>query len=391
MNGKTIFVILITLLVAGCATADLPPIDAQKDFEPLIDEQLLWNRAREEQARLDSSGHLYHDSELTAYVNAMARKLVPEQVRSREVTIEIRILKNPLLNAFAYPNGVIYVHTGILAKMENEAQLAALLGHEMSHTIHRHAVENYRNVKNTTAVLATAQIAVLPFGVYGSLASILGTLGATAAVTGYSRSHETEADVTGLRLMVAAGYDPREAPKLFEHLKRDLEEQKIEEPFFFGTHPRLQERVDNYNRLLETTYPGVKGVTGAAPFNAKISELLLANAGADIAMGRFTSGRKCLDKYISLNPACPKGHFHLGEFYRQRGEENDADRALEAYATAVRYDPAHAGAYKGIGLVYYKKNRREKARKAFETYLMLNPDAEDAAYIRHYLRQLDRK
>jgi len=363
MNSKTFFVILITLLVAGCATADLPPIDAQKDFEPLIDEQLLWNRAREEQARLDSSGHLYHDSELTAYVNAMARQLVPEQVRSQEVTIEIRILKNPLLNAFAYPNGVIYVHTGILAKMENEAQLAALLGHEMSHTIHRHAVENYRNVKNTTAVLATAQIAVLPFGVYGSLASILGALGATAAVTGYSRNHETEADVTGLRLMVAAGYDPREAPKLFEHLKRDLEEQKIEEPFFFGTHPRLQERVDNYNRLLETTYPAVKGVTGAAPFNAKISELLLVNAGADIAMGRFTSGRKCLNKYISLNPACPKGHFQLGEFYRQRGEENDADRALEAYADAVRCDPAHAGAYKGIGLVHYKQNRREKARK----------------------------
>ena len=79
MNRKIRFVILIALFTAGCATADLPPIDEQKDFEPLIDEQLLWNRALDEQARLDSSGYLYEDAELTAYVNATARKLVPEQ------------------------------------------------------------------------------------------------------------------------------------------------------------------------------------------------------------------------------------------------------------------------------------------------------------------------
>ena len=63
-------------------------------------------------------------------------------------------------------------------------------------------------------------MATLPFGAYGNLANLLGTVGAMAAVTGYSRELETEADNAGLVLMINAGYDPKEAPKLFIHLKR---------------------------------------------------------------------------------------------------------------------------------------------------------------------------
>lgn len=390
-NSRTIFATLIAILLAGCVAADLPPIDERHNFKALPDEQRLWNRSREEQAKLDRSGYLYEDPELAAYVNDVARKLVPEQVRSQGIVIEIRILKNPLLNAFAYPNGVIYVHTGILVKMENEAQLAALLGHEMSHTIHRHAVESYRNLQNTSAVMAAAQIAMAPFGAYGSLAGMVGVLGATAAVSGYSRSRESEADVTGLELMVAAGYDPREAPRLFKHLKKDLEEQKIAEPFFFGSHPRLQERIENTNFLLETMYSGVRGFAGVDTFNQNISALLLVNTESDIAVGRFISGRKSIDKYIALHPNRAEGHFYLGELYRQRGEGSDADLALASYTAAVRCDPAYPAAYKGIGLVCYKQHRREQARNAFQTYLRLNPAAGDAPYIRRYLRELDRK
>jgi predicted Zn-dependent protease len=388
-NGKTIFATLFAILFLGCVTADLPPIDEQKNFEPLPDEKRIWTRALEEQAILDRSGHLVNAPELNAYVNRVAAKLVPEKIRCQGITVEVRILNNPLLNAFAYPNGVIYVHSGILVKMDNEAQLAALLGHEMAHTIHRHAVESYRNVQNTRAVLTAAQIAAAPFGAYGILAYSVGALGATAAVSGYSQGRESEADATGLELMVAAGYDPREALRLFEHLKKDLEEQQIEEPFFFGTHPRLQERIDSTRRLLKTMDPGLRGATGTDAFNKHISALLLVNAEADIAVGRFTSGRKCIEKYIALHPDRAEGHFSLGELYRQRGELNDADRALKAYSAAVRCDPGHPAAYKGIGLIHYKQGRRKKARQAFTTYLKLDPNAADAAYIKRYLRELD--
>ena len=75
-------------------------------------------------------------------------------------------------------------------------------------------------------------MASIPFGGYGSLADLLGSIGAMAAVTGYSRELETEADKVGLDLMVQAGYDPAESPRLFEYLKKDVKEQDIKEPFF---------------------------------------------------------------------------------------------------------------------------------------------------------------
>ena len=92
---------------------------------------------------------------------------------------------------------------------------------------------------------------------------------------------------------------------------------------------------------------------------------------------------------IEVTYQCYAAHFMLGELYRQRAQENDVENALRAYEKAARCNPAYANAYRGLGQIYYKKNQKEKARQAFENYLTLNPDAEDAPYIRYYLKQLD--
>lgn len=250
---KIILAVLSCFVFAGCATTSLPPVTEQT----LIleeDEKRLWLRSEEEQRVLNRSGLIYKDEELEAYLNEISKKLQPPEV-FKHIPFKIMVIKNHLLNAFAFPNGVIYVHTGILARMENEAQLATLLAHEMTHSTHRHTVRRFRDIKNKTAFLATVQVTLGGLGGgIGNLATLLGTVGTLAAVTGYSRELEAEADMEGLKLMVKAGYDPREAPKLFIHLKKELEEEKIKEPFFFGTHPRLQERIENYESLLVTRY-----------------------------------------------------------------------------------------------------------------------------------------
>ena len=259
MLKRLLIGLFLPLGILACATTDLPPVGEMPSLQLQEDERRLWNRSAEEQKRLNNSNYLYDDPVVVDYLNEVAQYLVPDDIDEKGLSIEVKIIKNPLLNAFAYPNGVIYVHTGILSKMENEAQLATLLGHEMTHVTHRHTVENYRSVKNISAALATVQMASIPFGVYGDLANLLGSVGAMAAVTGYSRELETEADWLGLKLMVAAGYDPQEATKLFEHLKKDIEEQDIKEPFFFGSHPRLQERINNYTQFIEAAYPNAQG------------------------------------------------------------------------------------------------------------------------------------
>jgi predicted Zn-dependent protease len=310
---KKILAVFLLFGILACATTDLPPVGEMQSFELQEDEKRLWNRSAEEQYRLDNCNCLYDDPVLADYVNEIAQKLFPKDTSAKGLTIEVKVLNNPLLNAFAYPNGVMYVHTGILSKMDNEAQMAALLGHEMSHATHRHAVENFRSVKNMSAVLATVQVAGIPFGAFGDLAYLLGSVSTMAAVTGYSREMETEADMAGLKLMVDAGYDPRESPKLFEHLKKDIEEQEIKEPYFFGSHPRLQERIKNYTVFIHANYPNTKGNVTQERFMEMISPMLLDNALLDLSMGRYNSAKRGIERFLQRQPDNARGD------WRKRG------------------------------------------------------------------------
>ncbi len=387
--GNRLFAIPIILLVlSSCATTNIAPIGKQESFKLQEDERRIWNRSKEEQARLNRSNLIYDDPALTAYVNEVAQNLIPKNVEEMGLSIEVKIIKNPLLNAFAYPNGVIYVHTGILAKMDNEAQLSTLLGHEMTHVTHRHAVQQFRTVKNTTAILATIQMASVPFGVFGSLANVLGTIGAMASVTGYSRELETEADRVGMGLMADAGYDPQETPKLFVYLKLDLEKNDVDEPFFFGSHPRLQERIKNFKDFLESDYSGKTGVKGAERFNKLIASLLLDNAMMDLDMGRYRSAQEGVEKFLTMKPSSGRGHFCLGEIYRQRGEKEDSQKAEEEYRQALNCDPNYPLPRKGLGIIYYKQGMTNKSVDEFEKYLQLLPDALDREYIKQYIQHL---
>ena len=388
MFNRLFAIAIIMLVLSSCATTNIAPVGKQESFKLQEDERRIWNRSKEEQARLNRSNLIYDDPALTAYVNEVVQNLIPKNVKEKGLSIEVKIIKNPLLNAFAYPNGVIYVHTGILAKMDNEAQLSTLLAHEMTHVTHRHAVQQFRTVKNTTAVLATIQMASLPFGVFGSLAGLLGTVGAMASVTGYSRELETEADRVGMGLMADAGYDPQETPKLFVYLKSDLEKNDVKEPFFFGSHPRLQERINNFENYLASDYSGKTGVKGGEKFNKLIATLLLDNAMMDLDMGRYGSAQESVEKFLTMKPSSGRGHFCLGEIYRQRGEKEDSQKAEEEYRQALSSDPDYPLPRKGLGIIYYKQGMTSKSVDEFEKYLQLLPDALDREYIKQYIQHL---
>jgi len=383
-----LFISLLCLTFIGCATTALPPVTS-KGFTFEEDEKRLWRRSEEEEKILDRSGLIYEDKELEAYLNEVARRLQPPEVFTY-IPFKIKVIKNPYLNAFAFPNGVIYIHTGILARMDNEAQLATLLAHEMTHATHRHAVKGFRDIKNKTAFLATIQVTLggLGGGV-GDLATLLGTVGTMAAVTGYSRDLEREADVEGLRLMVNAGYDPREAPKLFIHLKKELEEENIKEPFFFGTHPRLQERIENYETLIKTRYRDhTGGIKNTEIFLGKIYKVILDNARLDLKAGRFKFAQRGVEKYLTIKPDDARAYYLLGEIFRQRNKEGDMQKAKEYYKKAISIDPSYAEPHKGIGLIHYKEGEKQLAKKHLELYLSLSPQAADRAYIEEYIKSL---
>jgi len=388
-SKRTLWLWMVLLFAAGCSSVN--PMGSPEAGQLEDDEHRLWKTVIEEEKRLDRSGTLYDNPTITQYVNKIAQKLMTPSVRSSPLTVQVKIVKSPLLNAFAYPNGLIYVHTGILARIENEAQLAALLGHELTHATHRHTIQAFRGVQRSSTALATFQLLTLPFGVFGAAATALGSVGYVASVSGYSRGNEREADREGLALAVAAGYAPAEAPKLFEHLKRDIEFHKVEEPFFFGSHPRLAERVESYKELLEGLYAAKSGELGEERYRRTMLPLFVENARTDLAIGRFELAEESLSGVTHQQPDHSQALYLLGEVARQRNGEGDLERSEDRFRQAVAADAQYPDPHKAIGMLFLKRGDKQGARNELQQYLQLAPQAPDRAYVEQELRNLSQR
>jgi len=363
---------IVALLAAGCASTQLAPVSSGVQLEQ--DERTLWHQAEQAETRFEAGGAVYADAQLEAYLDEVAHRIEPAPIFA-SIPFRIRVVRNPYLNAFTLPNGRVYVHTGMLARMDNEAQLATLLAHEMTHTTHRHAIRELRDVKNHAA-WAVGLNSVLPG---------IGSLAGFSAIRGYSRELETEADDEGFRLVANAGYDVTESVKLFAHLQEQLAEEKQKEPFFFGTHPALQERIENYRSRIQAQGPDRRtGTKETDAFLLHTREVVYENAVLDLRAGRFVAAERSARKFAALEPSAARGPFLLGEIARQRSE-GEWDAALGEYRRAMALDAAYADPYRAMGLVLYKRGDKAAAKAAFEKYLSLSPGASDRAYIEAYL------
>jgi predicted Zn-dependent protease len=371
-------------LAAGCAT--LRPVPVTEALLSSADEQMLWRRAQEEQDVIDGSGVLYQNAEIENYLNQITKKLQTNSI-SPDISFKIKVVKDPNLNAIAFPNGVFYVHTGILARMDNEAQLAALLAHEMTHCTHRHTLRVIRSIKDRPAYFDAVRKTLANITVTRGLAQFLGITGSMAAVSGYTRELETEADRVGLDLAVKANYDPREALKLFKHLRQEIETEGFEEPYFFGSHPNVYQRIENVNNWLVTKYRGKgTGLQNREIFQSKMSGLVLDNARLDLRQGRFHIAQRMVKKYLTTKPEDAQAYYLLGEIFRQRGQQNDAGAAQKNYEKAISLNPSFSEPHKAMGLIHYKDGERRLAKRFFESCLLLSPDTPDKAYIQGYLK-----
>ena len=389
---------LSTLSVAlmSCSTTNLPPIEVgDKSFQIEKDEQELWRNAEQLERRIEMSRIGYSDPQLEAYLSSVTERLPAGGIHIAGVRPRVKVILHPLLNAYALPNGAIYLHSGLLVRIQNEAQLAAILGHELTHVSRRHALKEMRSAQNRATFLRILQTTLAVTGLIGvaQLTGDIGALWALAAVRGYSRELETEADEAGLQAVVEAGYDPKEAPKVFEHLQRELDERKVAEPFFFGTHPRLQERIANYRKLLETQYADrakeARRLTNAEEFLSRIGQALLDNAVLDLNIGRVKTAQASIEQHLIRQPHSPHAHYLLGDLHRRSGQgEQYTQRALAAYQEAARLDPSFAEAHRELGLLYRAQNRPEQARAELALYLALKPEAVDAPIVRGYLAEL---
>jgi predicted Zn-dependent protease len=364
--------LLLLLVVSACATTNLPPHTGGK-LSLEDDEKQIWKQADEGETQINRSRMVADSPELEAYLEDVTRKLFPDL----PFVCRVRVIKDSSVNAFALPNGAIYIHMGLLARMENEAQLAALLGHETTHAANRHAIKKRRELKNMSAVYSA-----ITFGGYG------GGLFTMASITGYDRDLEREADIEGYRRMVAAGYEPSEAPKLFLILDRWFAETGVKDPYFFSSHPKILERIENFEELAAADPRKGKGVDNREIFLSMTNWIVLENTELDLKAGRFESALKGAEKYLAIAQEDARGNYLRGEIFRQRNTGNDIESAMECYLKAISLNALHPESHRALGLIHFKKGQKAEARQYLERYLALNPGGPDRAYIESYIRSL---
>ena len=390
ITGSSKFFILSFLLLAlglmanGCVTPPESRVSLVSDkMLASKDERLLWQKSVQAQRAIESKGLIYPDQALENYLNKVVARL-QAQSSPGDLAIRVKVLKDADLNAFAYPNGMIYIHTGLLARMDNEAQLAAVLAHEMTHCIKRHALRAYRRYMDRPAFLRRVERTLSKTRI-ARLAGFSGTMG---AMSGYINELEAEADLMGLELMAKAGYDTGEALSLCDRMVAEMEQEGHEASLFFGSHLNARQRIENLQNLSTSGYTNTGSrIKNSELFLAKLNTLFLENAELDIRQGRFKAARRSIDKYLQIKPDDTRAYFLLGEIYRQRGQTDDALSALKFYNRAIFLDPTYAEPHKAIGIIHYKKGQRTLAKRFFESCLQLSPDSPDKAYIQAYLKQ----
>src|SRR2546426_2535123 len=219
------WVLIASFLTASCASRNVPPIGAGgQPFKPESDEVSLWKQAEKEEETLTKKAKIYDDPLLDEYLGKIADRLLPDEVRAAGGPgLRFGVMSDPTLNALAMPHGRIHVHSVLLSRLDNEAQLATILGHEMTHVTSRHALRFTRDATNkqilftVLAVAASIGVAVgsgspPPSGGHlrapgltptaNAIPGIRPPLAAIAAINGYGRDLQREADPGGMAKLV---------------------------------------------------------------------------------------------------------------------------------------------------------------------------------------------
>ena len=337
------------------------------------DERGLWMLMDEQERQLRTSGFLVRDPALNDYVSRVFCRTVGEDECQG---VRVYIVRTPYFNATMAPNGMIQIWTGLLLRVQNEAQLAAVLGHEYTHYKNRHSLKLFRNMRQNTG--AASFLAVTGFGAPIALAILTSTFA-------YSRENEREADSGGLALIAKAGYDPAASPAIWEQVRQEQEataaarntRPRYQNGGLFASHPNSLERMKDLRAQASTlVVPG--GVLNADTYRKALAPWWPQFFDDEIKLNDF-GGSDFLLGQLAASGWTPALLFARGELYRSRGRPDDLERAAGFYRQAIAGQDGPVEAYRGLGLALLREGKQDEGRAALRIYLQKKPEAPDKA------------
>lgn len=382
----TKYLLIICLLLLACTkTKRLTHTHLDSD------ENNLWLLVKKEQEKLDKSGLIYKNKELDSLLTSTVNRLLKTTKYSPRYTFEIRVINNPFLNAFAFPNGKMYIHTGLLAEFENESQLATVLAHELIHPLERHTIREKRGTENTNGLLSVLSVGsyIITGGSFmSSFVNIMGSIAGNLSVAGHSRSLEDDADNLGFDMLVKAKYDPRESAKVFKKMLRDLQENKIDEPFFFGSHPSLESRIENFAKRLNNVKDLPQADTTDLRKRPYFKELLVKNATTNLEISRFPAAERSINKLIDLDTLDSHSYVMKARLYKTK-KDSTSLQAQSFYKKALEVNSADEHALFELAILYVNEGENEKAEALFSRYKKSCDSCKKETYVDYYLKKMN--
>ena len=399
-----------------------------------VDEDLL-HEIKLLDERFDKEGVVYHDPRMDAYLTRVGMAIVADK-QLENVEWKFRALRDPVPNAFALPNGSIYINTGLLALLDDENQLAAVLAHEVMHVSRRHTYLRNRSMRkkvlaiNIINTIGTWTPAGSGVGLAVNLIATISPFMLALSILGYSREQEKEADLEGMKAATAAGFVPDGMPNSFRSMQKDIEGEQLGS--FYSDHPKLKERVVYTSSCITADARKLsddEAKHAREDYLAVMEMVDRHNVELAINEGRFRSAVFISQKLVNLRPESSENLFYLAESYRTLGPRNaelteqqltsgakkkaaktrnkrtleeidaellakpegqaawksNSEKAEAYYRRALELNRLNAGARRGLGMLYEKLNRKQDAASEYAKYLELAPNAIDSERIRRRL------
>ena len=379
--ASLVIAIALSAAMTACGTN---PVTKKREFQFVSEEkEIAIGKENYSPARQSQGGDYIIDPELTAYVQSIGKRLAAVSDRPK-LPYEFVVLNDSIPNAWAMPGGKIAFNRGLLYELNSEAELAAVMGHEIVHAAARHGAKSMER----GLFLQGAMIAV---GIgsqnsdYGNLMVGASQFGAQLVSSKYGRDAESEADLYGMKYMKKAGYDPTAAVTLqetFVRLSAGRQTNWLEG--LFASHPPSPERVAANKETLAKL--GIGGETGKEVFAQKVAKVKASqpaykaydDAVAALKKGDTATASTLAQKAIAGEPREARFQELLGDIALTQKKPQEA---INYYAKAIQMQPDYFKPHAQTGIALYNMGKKAEAESYLKKANSLLPTAPAALYL----------
>ena len=370
--------VLVLVFMQACTTN---PVTGKRELSLYSRSQQIQIGAQQYEPGQQSQGGVYYlDPALNDYVSRVGQKLAAVS-DVPDLPYEFVVLNNSVPNAWALPGGKIAINRGLLVELEDESELAAVLGHEIVHAAAGHGASQLTrsDILGAGGKLVEQAAATSK---YGALINQGTEYGAKAWMASYGRNDELESDLHGMRYMSVAGYDPQGAVGLqrkFVELSGGKQQDFISG--LFASHPPSQSRVNANIKTVEKLPQG--GVTNREAYQRAIAQIkkdVLAYEAEALAIAALNNNnpREAIAQIEVATSIQPRE----GKFWELKGHAlrmlNDNNSALSAYSTAIDKNPAYYQHWLARGALYKDMGRANNAERDLQRSYSLLPSSATA-------------